>query len=131
MGANLSSSGVSADGVDSAVMPVDRGPTQPLSAMGPDCYREVITPQNNNNIAALLVSRDETVSGWTIVQLPGREATITCNGQTMTGTPNWFNFAYGGIRFGLVDITSIYVANEDVHVEYEYDSDTFTEDFLF
>lgn len=110
-----------------------RGPIGPISAMGPDCYREVVQPQNNNNVAALLVRRDETHSGWSVSQLPGRLATVTCNGQTVTGTPNWSNFTFGGMRYGLLDISSVYDADYDTHVEYTYDpgtgDETYWDDF--
>lgn len=129
---------MSAQGTDSQITPAfvqtKQGPTGPISAMGPDCYREVVQPQNNNNIAALLVSRDENEDGWTVVQLPGRLATVTCNGESMYGTPSWSNFAFGGIRFGLLEISSVYDADHDIHVEYTFNpgsgDETYWEDFV-
>lgn len=105
------------------------GGSLPISALGPDCFREVVQPQNNNNIAALLVRRDETHTGWAVSVLPAMSATVTCGGSSMTGSANWSNFAFGGIRYGLLDISSIYNENFPIHVSYTYETEVYTEDF--
>lgn len=103
------------------------GPSLPISSMGPDMYRSMVNGPGNN--CHLVVERDETVSGWDITTLPGRTATISCNGQSSTFTPTWGNQDQNQHRFGLVDITSIYSSGHAVHVEYTYLGATYTEDY--
>lgn len=105
----------------------NHGPALPMTSMGPDCHIELIYPPVNKCV--LVVRRDETVSGWDLTTLPARSTSVSCGGDSMTGTPNYSGPLIDGRRWGTLEITSVHHANTEVHTEYTYSGDTYYDNF--